>query len=49
MIKRKNGHIVTMASMGGHSGVNKLVDYCSSKHAAIGFDDALRSELNVIK
>jgi len=45
MIKKESGHIVTMASMAGLSAVNNLVDYCSSKHAAIGFDDALRSEL----
>ena len=45
MIKKESGHIVTMASMAGLSAVNNLVDYSSSKHAAIGFDDALRSEL----
>lgn len=29
----------------GHVGVNKLVDYCASKFAAVGFDAALRLEL----
>ncbi|XP_060523276.1 estradiol 17-beta-dehydrogenase 11-like [Cylas formicarius] len=45
MIKNKHGHIVTVASMAGHVGINKLVDYCSSKFAAVGFDEALRVEL----
>lgn len=31
--------------MAGHVGVAKLVDYCSSKAAACGFDEALRVEL----
>ena len=35
--------------MAGFAGTNKLVDYCSSKHAAIGFDEALRAELIVSK
>ncbi|XP_050298763.1 estradiol 17-beta-dehydrogenase 11-like [Anthonomus grandis grandis] len=45
MIKKEHGHIVTVASMAGHVGINKLVDYCSSKFAAVGFDEALRVEL----
>lgn len=45
MIQRDHGHIVTIASMAGHTGVSKLVDYCSSKFAAVGFDEALRIEL----
>ncbi|XP_072945111.1 estradiol 17-beta-dehydrogenase 11-like [Epargyreus clarus] len=47
MIEHNNGHIVTIASMAGHVGVAKLVDYCSSKAAACGFDEALRLELEV--
>ncbi|XP_045451391.1 estradiol 17-beta-dehydrogenase 11-like [Melitaea cinxia] len=47
MIDYNDGHIVTIASMAGHVGVAKLVDYCSSKSAACGFDEALRSELEV--
>ncbi|CAG4956710.1 unnamed protein product [Parnassius apollo] len=47
MIEQNNGHIVTIASMAGHVGVAKLVDYCSSKSAACGFDEALRIELEV--
>nr|CAI5839036.1 unnamed protein product [Callosobruchus analis] len=45
MIERDQGHIVTVASMAGYVGVSKLVDYCSSKFAAVGFDEALRVEL----
>ncbi|CAG9773865.1 unnamed protein product [Ceutorhynchus assimilis] len=45
MIQNQHGHIVTVASMAGHVGINKLVDYCSSKFAAVGFDEALRVEL----
>jgi all-trans-retinol dehydrogenase (NAD+) len=45
MIKRDRGHIVTIASAAGLIGAPKMTDYAASKHAAIGFDDALRSEL----
>merc|ERR1711971_1068783 len=33
--------------MAGHSGMLKLVDYCSSKFVAVGLDDALKVELKV--
>ncbi|KAM3965809.1 estradiol 17-beta-dehydrogenase 11 [Aphomia sociella] len=46
MIEHNDGHIVTIASMAGHIGVPKLVDYCSSKAAACGFDESLRMELD---
>lgn len=46
MMERNHGHIVTIASLAGYIGVNKLVDYCSTKFAAVGFDDALKSELS---
>ncbi|EEB15600.1 short-chain dehydrogenase, putative [Pediculus humanus corporis] len=45
MIDLKRGHIVTIASMAGTVGMTKLVDYCSSKFAAVGFDESLRVEL----
>lgn len=45
MMEKNHGHIVTIASLAGHVGIGKLVDYCSSKHAAVGFDEALRIEL----
>ncbi|GLV39423.1 uncharacterized protein CBL_13302 [Carabus blaptoides fortunei] len=45
MMEKDHGHIVTIASMAGYVGIRKLVDYCSSKFAAVGFDEALRVEL----
>jgi len=45
MIERDSGHIVTIASAAGLVGTSKLVDYCSSKFAAVGFDEALRLEM----
>lgn len=47
MILKRSGHIVNIASLAGHSGMNKLVDYCSSKFAAVGLDDSLKVELAV--
>jgi len=46
MFERNSGHFVTIASMAGHIGVNGLVDYCASKYAAVGFSEALRSEIS---
>lgn len=48
MIEKDHGHIVTIASMAGYVGIAKLIDYCSSKFAAVGFDEALRLELEVM-
>jgi all-trans-retinol dehydrogenase (NAD+) len=45
MIARDRGHVVTIASAAGIVGTSRLVDYCASKHAAVGFDEALRLEL----
>jgi all-trans-retinol dehydrogenase (NAD+) len=45
MVRQGVGHIVTIASAAGVIGVNRLVDYCTSKWAAVGFDEALRMEL----
>jgi len=42
---KSSGHLVTIASAAGIGGTAKLVDYCTSKHAAIGFMDSLRHEL----
>src|SRR5581483_8701264 len=39
MLARDSGHVVTIASAA------RLVDYCASKHAAVGFDESLRLEL----
>uniref|UniRef100_T1IWY1 Short-chain dehydrogenase/reductase 3 n=1 Tax=Strigamia maritima TaxID=126957 RepID=T1IWY1_STRMM len=45
MLKTKKGHIVTIASMAGYFGVGNLIDYSSSKAAAIGFNNTLAAEL----
>lgn len=47
MIEQNRGHIVTIASMGGLVGNKRLVAYCASKFATIGFDESLRIELAV--
>jgi len=47
MLSSNRGHVVTVASMAGKIGVNKLTDYCASKFAAVGFDESLRVELMV--
>jgi all-trans-retinol dehydrogenase (NAD+) len=49
MIMQDQGHIVTIASLAGLSGCNRLVDYCASKFAAVGFDESIRTELAVSK
>ncbi len=46
MIERGRGHIVTIASAAGLVGAPRLTDYAASKHAAVGFDDALHFELH---
>lgn len=45
MIERNSGHIVTIASIAGWVGVNRLADYCASKFGAVGFDESLRFEM----
>jgi len=35
MIENDRGHIATIASLAGHVGISKLVDYCASKFAAV--------------
>ncbi|KAL8580178.1 hypothetical protein ACOMHN_059151 [Nucella lapillus] len=45
MLSRDHGHVVSIASSAGLLGVTGLADYCSSKFAAVGFDEALRLEL----
>lgn len=45
MMKRNHGHIVSIASLAGCVGVNKLTDYCASKFTAVGFEESLRLEL----
>ncbi|EST09639.1 Short-chain dehydrogenase/reductase SDR [Kalmanozyma brasiliensis GHG001] len=43
---RKPGHIVSTASVMGHTGVSQMVDYCASKHGVVGLHKALRYELD---
>jgi all-trans-retinol dehydrogenase (NAD+) len=45
MVERGCGHVVTVASAAGLIGVPHQSDYAASKHAAVGFDEALRMEL----
>ena len=45
MMEKDQGHIVNISSLAGVAGVCGLVDYCASKHGAVGFSEALRSEL----
>ncbi|XP_012057065.1 PREDICTED: short-chain dehydrogenase/reductase family 16C member 6-like [Atta cephalotes] len=45
MLESNKGHIVSVASLAGQCGIPKLIDYCASKFAAMGFDEALRMEL----
>jgi len=49
MLEKNKGHIVTIASIAGHFGVNGLADYCASKFGAVGFDESLRMELKSLK
>jgi all-trans-retinol dehydrogenase (NAD+) len=45
MIRNNKGHIVTTASSAGFTGVYRLVDYCTSKHAVYGFHESLTNEI----
>ncbi|CAB4382784.1 NAD(P)-binding protein [Rhizophagus irregularis] len=46
MIKNNHGHIVTVASSLGYTGLPQLADYCASKAALISFHESLRYELD---
>ncbi len=41
MLEHNHGHIVTIASGAGLIGVSNLIDYCSSKFAAVGLHESL--------
>ena len=45
MIERKSGTIVTIASTMGFFSAVALSDYCASKHAVIGFHNAIKLEM----
>ena len=47
--KSSRPRIVNIASFGGKIGVPHLIAYSASKHALVGFSDALRAELAVDK
>ncbi|XP_077157064.1 estradiol 17-beta-dehydrogenase 11-like [Paroedura picta] len=49
MMMNNHGHIVTVASAGGHIVAPFLVTYCSTKFAAVGFHRALTQELLALK
>ncbi|KAL6729237.1 hypothetical protein Aduo_000311 [Ancylostoma duodenale] len=48
MLESNHGHVVTVASIAGKVGVSGLVDYCASKHGAIGFHESLTAELDAL-
>ncbi|MEA5118269.1 MAG: SDR family oxidoreductase [Propionicimonas sp.] len=45
MLQRRRGHVVTIASASGLIGSTRMTDYSGSKHAMVGFTEALRAEL----
>nr|XP_056711120.1 estradiol 17-beta-dehydrogenase 11-like isoform X2 [Euleptes europaea] len=49
MMRNNRGHVVTVASAGGHIVAPFLVTYCSTKFAAVGFHKALTQELITLK
>eukprot|EP00795_Rhopilema_esculentum_P008576 gene8576-14584_t len=48
MMEMDHGHIVSIASAAGLSGVNGLLDYCASKFGAVGFQESLHLELKAL-
>ncbi len=44
-LRRRRGHVVTVASTLGHRGVSDATAYCASKFAVVGFTRALTAEL----
>jgi len=46
MLKKKCGHIVSMSSALGMTGVAQMSDYCASKSAVISLHESLRYELD---
>jgi len=49
MIKKRQGHIINMASAAGLLAVPNLTSYSASKFAVVGFTEALRMELRQMK
>ncbi|NXU52161.1 RDHE2 dehydrogenase, partial [Turnix velox] len=48
MIASNHGHLVSIASSAGLTGVNRLSDYCASKFAAVGFAESVNLEMKVL-
>jgi short-subunit dehydrogenase len=46
LLKQKSGHIVTVSSAMGLTGVAQMSDYCASKAALVNLHESLRYELN---
>ncbi len=46
MLTENKGHIVTIASICGRTGFERMTDYCASKHAVLGFAESLGIELS---
>ena len=45
MLERRAGHVINTSSVTGRIGVVHRTAYCASKHAIVGYFDALRFEL----
>ena len=45
MKPRRTGHIVNVASAAGKAGFAGLATYCATKHAVVGYSEAVRAEL----
>ncbi|NXV10932.1 RDHE2 dehydrogenase, partial [Cepphus grylle] len=48
MIASNHGHLVSIASAAGLTGVSSLSDYCASKFAAVGFAESVDLEMRVL-
>ena len=46
MLRKKNGHIVNVASLAASFGIPGLAAYCGSKFAMLGFSESLQHELH---
>ena len=49
MMRKNSGHIVSIASIAGIAGTAGMTDYCASKFAAYGLNEALRVEMKLLK
>ena len=48
MIEKNSGMVVSIASTMGYFTASRLSDYCASKHAVVGFHNAVRLEMKKI-